>query len=439
MSLNDIVNVTITALTTAPSRVGFGIPMILAYHTHYVDRAREYTSIDGMISDGFAADEPATRAAQAAFSQNPKPSKVVIGRAENDQKMKFKITPIAQNSTDYIVYINGDEYKYTSDTDATVAEITAGLKTVIDATVPIAIVTTDNITDLDIEASTIPVIFTLTVNDRNILKQANITPDLGGTDGVADDIAAVRLVNDDWYALNLTNLGKDVISAAAAYIEAQYKIMLTSSADDAIYDSGSTTDIAAVLQTAGYARTALMYHPKAIVQYPGAAWGGKNLPKDPGSVTWKFKTLAGVDYVVLTETEVSNIEAKDCNHYTRVAGISITQQGVTSASEFIDITRSIDFIRARLQEFIYARLANADKIPYTDPGVGVIEAEIWAVLRLSINQGILTSDPAPTVTVPLVADIPFTDRAARRVTGIKFEGTLAGAIHNLVIVGVVSV
>ena len=439
MSLSAIVDVTISAVTVAPTRVGFGTPMVLAQHTIFAERAREYADLAAMIADGFAADDPATLAVTALLAQNPAPSTVVVGRAENDDKMKIKLTPLqAIGLTDYVVYVNGKEAKHTSVGSPTVATIVAGLKVAIDA-LSEQVVTTDNTTDLDVEATTIPDAFQLYVADRTLIGQENTTPDAGGSSGVADDIAKIQIEHDDWYSIHLCNNSKAVILAAAAYIETVVKLLVVESADDAIYDSGSTTDVAAALQTAGYARTALMYHKKANVQYAGAAWAGKNLPKDPGSVTWKFKTLAGVDYMDFTAIEITNIEAKDCNYYSRVAGVNITQQGKTSAGEFIDITRGTDFMRARLQEFIFAQLAAADKIPYTDRGVAIIEAEVRAVMLLSVGNGILAAVPEPTVTVPLVADVPIATRAARTLPDVKFEGTLAGAIHKVVVTGTVSV
>lgn len=61
----------------------------------------------------------------------------------------IKLTPLAEDSTLYTVAINSTAFVYGSDSDATVAEITAGLKALIDAgSEPVS--TTDNGTDLDI-------------------------------------------------------------------------------------------------------------------------------------------------------------------------------------------------------------------------------------------------------------------------------------------------
>lgn len=48
------------------------------------------------------------------------------------------------DSTDYIVTIDGTDYKYTSDSDATAAEITAGIKDAIDADSDVAVTTVDD-------------------------------------------------------------------------------------------------------------------------------------------------------------------------------------------------------------------------------------------------------------------------------------------------------
>ena len=432
MALSDIVQVNITTQATAPSRVGFGTPLVMAYHTVFPERARIYKSITAMVDDGFAPNDPAVRAVQAILSQNPKVGEVVVGRAANAPTQKINLAPVVANDTLYRVTINGVDFDFTSDATATADEITAGLALAINGgSEPVT--ATDNVGDLDLVTDTAGLLFTLEV-DRQLLKQANTTVD----PGIVADISAVQNENNDWYALHLTSLGKAEIEAAAAYIEAQVKAMIVSSADDDIYTT-ATTDVGSALSTANYARTALMYHPKSMIQYAGAAWAGKNLPKDPGSITWKFKTLAGVDTVQLTETEITNLENKNVNHFTSVSGISITQQGTMAGGTFIDITRSVDFLRARLQEFIYAQLANLDKIPFTDEGVAVIEAEVRAVLQLGIGQGILAANPEPVITVPRVADVSFSDKASRLLPDVEFEATLAGAIHSVQIEGVVSV
>lgn len=496
MSLNDIVNVTITTATRTPSQAGFGTPMIAAYHTLYNDRARIYTGIAGMLTDGFAATDPAVLAATAIFSQSPSVTQVVVGRTANDQKRSIKIAPNADNlraAWDYEVYLEGQLRYFTTDSTPSVAEIVAGLDAALEPaawaathayivgnyvsndTAPVKVYRcitagtsagsggptgtgagiTDNTatweyvgpdlavnstatggTYLTLQGDAIADQFQCYVEDINILSTNDVTAD-GTPNGIVADITAIRAINDDWYGLCMTNQGKAVITAAAAHIETLKKVMCVSSLDSDIWTSASD-DLASTLETAGYARTMLIYHYKANVQFPGAAWMGKALPYEPGSITWKFKTLAGVDYMTLTPTQVAYLKAKHCNWYEQVAGISITQEGWTGAAEWMDVVNGTDFVCARMQEYIFSALANAKKVPYTDKGVGVIENPIWAVLRLAVKKDILVDDEDLTVIVPAVADVSSVDRGNRILPDCYFNGRLAGAIHSVVLSGTVS-
>jgi hypothetical protein len=142
--------------------------------------------------------------------------------------------------------------------------------------------------------------------------------------------------------------------------------------------------------------------------------------------------------MTLSATKENNIRAKHANYYVAIAGLSITQEGWSSANEFMDITNGSDFICARMQEYIFSALANADKVPFTDKGIGIVEGQVWAVLRLAVKNDILVDDENLRVTVPLADDVPVADRASRLLPDVQFEGRLAGAIHAVNIAGVVS-
>ena len=75
------------------------------------------------------------------------------------------------------------------------------------------------------------------------------------------------------------------------------------------------------------------------------------------------------------------LELNDGNHYTVTGGVNITLQGTMCSGRFIDITRGIDFIQARMQEALFGQLVNTDKIPFTNIGVGGIETHRFG-LRL---------------------------------------------------------
>jgi hypothetical protein len=146
-----------------------------------------------------------------------------------------------------------------------------------------------------------------------------------------------------------------------------------------------------------------------------------------------------VDSVYYTDTEKSTMQGKNCNYYTDIAGRAVTQRGITPGDEWFDVINGIDWTQIRMQERIFARLAGAKKVPFTDRGIGIVENEVRGVLTEGVTKEIYTSDPAPEVSVPLAADISTADKALRILTGVTFRATLAGAIHEAVITGTVSV
>lgn len=429
MSLASLVKVTITKLTTAPTRVGFGTPLVMGFHTVFPERTRIYTAVADMVTDGFATTDPEVAAVTALFSQNPRPTRAIVGRRENPTDMSVKLTPIPKDSTQYDVTINGTVFSFVSDASATIAEIVTGLEVAINAgSEPVT--ATDNATDLQLDADVAGDLFTLVV-DRALITQDDETLEAG----IVADYLAIQADNDDFYAVLPTSHATLEIEALAVTIEAQKKIMLATSADDDILTG---VGLAADLKTAGFVRTIMMYHPKPH-QYGGAGWAGKLLPLDPGSATWKFKTIAGLDVVKLTETEQTNVLDENGNTYVEVAGISITCNGTSASGEFIDITRGIDEFEQRLQERIFGVLANLPKLPFTNQGIAVIEGEIRAQQQEAITNGVFAADPAPTVSVPDVLDVPTADKANRLLPDVGFTATLAGAIHAVEIDGTVSV
>jgi len=81
MPLNDIVNVQITAQTQSLPEQNFGIPLILGANKSFNDLVRQYSSISDVAVD-FSPQSQEYIAAQAVFSQNPRPTSLFIGRRD---------------------------------------------------------------------------------------------------------------------------------------------------------------------------------------------------------------------------------------------------------------------------------------------------------------------------------------------------------------------
>jgi hypothetical protein len=432
MSLNDVVNLQISRSAAAVSRQGFGTMLILGttITTEWgADRIRSYTSAAALLEDGFATSDAEYKAALVAFSQDLKPTRVKVGRRLTPVAQVITVTPTAANTYIYSVTINDTEFSFTSDGSATAAEIVTGLIALINAgSEP---VTASGTSTLILTADEAGVSFTVTLggNLSKVTSVANV--------GIATDLAEVSEEDDDWYALVSTSRDPDVIMEAAAYIESVRKIYIACSGDAGVIAAGST-DVASLLKAKAYARTAYLYSGNQAAM-PEAAWLGGNLPDDPGSATYKFKTLTGVTADDLTSTQYTVAKAKNANIYTTVGGAGMTEEGVMAEGEFIDVIIGIDWLHSNMQADVFQVLRDQPKVPYTDAGVATIETAVRNRLRLAVLANVLAEDPAPVVTVPKVADVAPSDKAARLLKDVTFTATLAGAVHAVEITGNVSV
>lgn len=438
MALSDIVNVSISATTQAPTAPGFGVPLILGCNAPFPELVRTYTSLSAMLSDGFTVIAPEYLAALHMQAQNPAPPRWAIGRRTNLPTEIKRLTPTFQLGVVYTVTINGEDFTYTAAGDDALADVIDGLVTAIGEQTGFS-ASNHSDTDLDIEGDP-GVWFSVGVSDSSgngngmgLWSVKDIT-----ADSSADvDIAACAAFDGSWYAFMVTHQNDNDGWDLANWAESNGKLFIIDLADSDLKASGDG-DLASRTTIAAMGRTAVCYHAK-MEEFMSAAWLGKCLPMDPGSETWKFKTLASVTADVLTDAETTYLKEKNCNWYQRLGGINITQEGKTGLPQYIDAVRFLDWLQANLQYDVFAVLANNKKVAYTDKGVALLEAAIRARLGIGVKVGGLKDDPAPTVTVPRVADEPLVNRANRTIPDIYFTGELAGAIHSLTINGVVSV
>lgn len=441
MSLQDIVNVTIQTETAGVPRASFSTLLILSPHQLFADRIRFYTSLTGMVSDGFTSTTPEYKAAAAAFSQTPRPERVAIGKLLNRPTQQFELTPTAANSTAYKVKVNGTEVTFTSDGSATVAEITAGLKTAVDALSVTGLTTTDTGSLLRFTMTT-GLFLSLEVDPATMSSLLSLVQNHADP-GAAADLAAIKLVDNTWYGIvNLFN-SKLMVEAIAGWAESETapKLFVAQTQDSPVINTSvsGTDDVAEALQSSARMRTAVIWHSKTDA-FADAAWAGRLLPTDPGSESWALKNLSGVTACQLTTTQKTNARAKYVTTYFSVGGTGRTdnKMGKVSGNEWIDIIRLRDAIKSDIEVDVTNVLTAQDKVPFTDPGIAAIQAAIAGVLEKYVGTGGIARSPAYKVTVPKASAVSTADKAARTLTGVKFDATLAGAIQATTITGTLS-
>jgi hypothetical protein len=466
VSLDDIVNATISRETATLSLQGFGTPLVLAPEAEaavvspaFSERLRYYTKLSALAAEGWSTTGETYLEAQAIFSQQPRPPRIAIGRRAAAVAQVITITPTAANAQAYEItqIFDGDAvygpFQYTSDADATVNEIVAAFIALINAT--LIKVTASGTTTLILTADVAGVPFTVTETDTR-LAPVTTTP----STGIPEDLAAIEAEQSDWYGLILTVHDAGNIIAAAATVEAMAtpKLLIAQSAQAAItsatYNSGTPyTDVASTLKSRSYARSSVWYHATATERL-AAAIMGQVLPKIAGSTTWKFRQLAGVTTQSLSATQRANLLSKNANSYESNAGRGMTFEGKVAEGEYIDVIHGIDRLHSRIQENVVLALVKNDKIDFTQQGIQTIASGVYSALEEAASPAVRliassrvnaagdTVSPAFTVTPPAIEDIAASDRAARTIPAsdpIVFEATLAGAIHIVNITGSVSV
>lgn len=438
-SIETVVKVSITKGSRQVPLAGFGVPLIMGASNRFVDLVRFYQNVSDMLADGFLISDPEYIHAAALMSQSVQPVEFGIGKYT---------APVAQvdtlavgtlvDSHNYTFTINGTVITFNSGVGATQQSVLDGLNAALVAAFPTNAPATGVRTGTGGAAlltltSTAPGAgITYTAIDAD-LTHVLVTPN----HSIATDIAALQAVSDIWYGLCIVSKVASDIEQVAAYIETQKKIFVAASADSGIIGSGST-DVASILNAKAYVRTAILYSAQAAFG-ADAAWLGRMLPTGVGSATWKFKQLVGIVSDNLSATSVLNAQTKKANVYIPVGGVDITSEGVVASGEYIDVTRFIDWLVATMEANVYGLLINSDKIPFTNKGIATVENAVRQTLQEGVDNGGLSTTPAPVVTVPDVLNVSQSDKAARTLNNVVFTATLAGAIHKVNIQGFVSV
>lgn len=270
---------------------------------------------------------------------------------------------------------------------------------------------------------------------------------------IADEMDAIRDANPDFYAVVLTEDGRNGVAdlAMAAWVEAQTakKIFLVSS-DTSQYKLGTGVNVA--FSTLGYRRTFSM--SRAIAdEYPESALFGIMASVDYTGVdtvkTAHGKRLAGITAEDLTDTEFAAIRGANGNTYGPVGPLPIVFDSRSAAGPpaFLDSVIFQDWLEAEIQTEIYNLTTSVNKIPFTDRGIGQVEAVLRQALSRGVRNGGLagvieddgTLSDAFSISTPRIGQISRANKANRILSGITFSARGSDAIHKTIINGSVTI
>ncbi|OPA77846.1 hypothetical protein BVG16_13750 [Paenibacillus selenitireducens] len=241
-----------------------------------------------------------------------------------------------------------------------------------------------------------------------------------------------KIFAKDWYFLISTSSQVTNITAIADAVELDKSRQF--------FASTSSLEDLAKIYAKKYDRTTLFYHTDTD-NYPEAAWIGEAASAEPGSLTWKFKTLKGIAPLDIDTTELMEIEALGANTYVTKAGDDVTSEGKTVSGEYIDIIHSRDYLVTSIQYAIQKLLNKAKKINYDNGGIAQLESATRNVLKRADLNGMIAHDDdgqALYATFFKTRDqVDPADRQNREYNDGTFEFELAGAIHRSKIKGII--
>jgi len=442
-NIDRIVNVQIALNTTGISREGFSTGLIVGEHSHTLNRVMIYTSLDAMEADGFTTADSLYQAVNDYFAQTPKPKEVKVGRLKCDTKIS--VADILPLGTYTILIQTKDSDSNTIETPYTFTN--TGLTSASDILNNLAnLITMD--TSAVVTAAVSGEVLTISENtgeDYAVKISDNLTMSaVDSTENIASAMSRIVAEDNDFYGIMLTSRKQADILAMANWTEAHRKLFVTAISESGAKDNTSTTDTGYLLQDGNYFRTAWFYHEKAETDFPDCAVVAKCFSFMPGQETWANQRLSAVVANKINETESQAIFNKNGNTFEKFSDVSITQNGKTAAGEWIDCIRFRDWLVDEIQTRVFNATTNVGKIPYTDAGIAMIEAQIRSALTLGQQRGGIAPTEYDsngkknlgfTTEVPLAANISAGQKASRILEDVKFTARLAGAIHIVEITG----
>jgi hypothetical protein len=426
--VSDFINIQISRQTQSVSRASFSVPMYLAEHAGFAERARTFSSLDG-VAELFDSASPVYKAAEKMFGQELVPQSIIIGR-KAVAGGTISVSSVLASYT-YKLTVNGQTVTFTSDSTPTNTEIVTGLKAAFDAATPAitGVTATVSGSTLVLAAS----------GDWSVKAGTNLSLVYNASSETwVDALNAVAAANSNWYVFAANTHAKADQLALAAAIEARKQLYLTSSADTTA-KATTVTDVGQALKDLGYDRTLVMWSAVAATEEPEVAVMAKFSQYTPGSATLMYKQFAGVTVQALTDNEVANLKAKNYNVYETVGGVAMFSDGVMASGEFFDTMVVADWCEARIRERVFFKLVNLLKLGYTRAGAAIIENEIRAVFTEGVSSGAFSPDVPAIISVPDPVTVDPNLRAQRKLEGITFEFRLGSAIHRVGIKGVLTV
>jgi len=434
----ETVEVSISLDATTVAAQGFGTALILA--TVPFDGIRVYESATEVAAD-VPTRLPAYQLAAKLFSQSPPPSRVKVASLNNPGRSWSArvsiLSPLpAVGRAVTALFVNAltgavVTASYTVASGNSAGDVASGLATAVDAIATVAVTYTSGNTYFDVAA------------DSGVVAAGTRIRFAGGTgieyldtetdSGYDTRLAAITLIDADFYGVLIDSISGANVEAVAAWCETEARQFFALSADGREKRTGATV-VGAALRDGGFKRTNLQFHPTA--QEQNAALAGVVLAKgwDDGTApTWAYRNLAGVTVYTLNPTEETALAAINAGTYTRSHGSAITWEGRNASGVYGDLILFVDWLGARVRENVFANISAEDRVEFTNVGIAKVKDWVWDILDIARTRGGFSNDYPLKISAPKATQVGTVDRSNRTLGGggVSFEGVFASAIHKV--------
>jgi hypothetical protein len=378
--ISSVVAISVTLTGTKFPLASFGIGAILSTSVGFTERTIAVTSASELTDYGYGTASDEYLAAQLYFGQSVKPQYLKILRRQVDNVV-VSVTTVDDETT-YTTTINGTEYVFVSDTDATAEEIAAGLVAAINlGSEPVT--ATDNLDGTyDLDADVAGTAFSVSVDAGQTV--GTLSP--AGT--VADDLDEIEDYDSGWYRLiQIKPSSSDAVAAAAWIMSANLKT-------HSVWDDSATTydaaEIGGLFAANNYQRSVVEYHSTSNLS---AAHAGYYLPQTPGAASYQYNELYGIAADEITTSKRALLTAANIATLQELA-----TRTVTIGSEFADgtpvfVIHGADKFVYYLQQRIVQAMIDLPKFPMTVEGRARLVSMIEQQLKEGIDDGFIRPNP----------------------------------------------
>ena len=271
-------------------------------------------------------------------------------------------------------------------------------------------------------------------------------------ESVAAALAACREYDVTWYGIDFHKKWRDTdqVILTAEYAEANKLVFFNTTNDVKTLSGTVTNDIASQLKAKTLMRT-LTHFSSHSEEYPSSAVAGRafivNFEGVNTTITLFLKRLPTITVEPLTPNQNEILKSKNVNALVDIGGNNVYSDSRMADGTWFDIVHGTDWLQARIEYDVFARLYTAKKIPYTDSGISMIMQAAEQGLRQGVTNGLIApGNDEEGVYLPLgyvlnyipVSEVAPSDKRDRIYRGLSFKAVGAGALHGVEINGTFS-